>query len=35
MMYHSRLLDDIGLNSMKDSGIGGGCNSTPYISGIA
>ena len=35
MTYGSRLLHDIGLNSMKDGGIGGGCTSTPYVSGIA
>ena len=35
MTYHLKSLFDIGLNSMKDGGIGGGCTSTPYVSGIA
>ena len=35
MTYHSRSLHDIGLNFMKDGGIGGGYTSTPDVSGIA
>ena len=35
MMYHSRSLHDIGLNSVKDVGVGGGCTSTLYISEVA
>ena len=31
MMYHSRSLHDIGLNSVKGGGVGGGYTSTPYV----
>ena len=35
MIYHSRSLHDIGLNSVKDAGVGGGCTSTLNVSKIA